>query len=408
VTPADIVRAFRIAREVTGADARWEVIERLDGADRAAQLELMGGLDALVEGTTRWYLTWEPEGDIEQTIATGREGFERLAAIIGELGTDEHRRRRDATVERLVPMGVGAAGARHAVRPDLVHAPDMVTVAGATGRPIEEVARLLLGRRELRLDWMQAELERIPATSRMQRWALQAVREDAFQVRRSSPAPCWPRPTATSGASSSARIASSACRHSCARWPARATRTSPGSRWRAAAALDRRLGSSPGAFRGSTPRAEPFVQIVKSRCRMPNGSGVDLSLLTFVVMAGGTAAALLRAVLRREDRWAWLLLGLALATTPIGGLVRLAGAGVPLARRRVLPLLLPARVRRRLPARAGAAAADRRLAGSTARSARSARARSSPSCWWTRSLPGRAATGRCSSRSPIRSATSSR
>ena len=33
--PADVVRAFRIAREVTGADARWEVVERLDGVDRA-------------------------------------------------------------------------------------------------------------------------------------------------------------------------------------------------------------------------------------------------------------------------------------------------------------------------------------------------------------------------------------
>ena len=30
--PADVVRAFRIAREVTGADARWEAIERLEGS----------------------------------------------------------------------------------------------------------------------------------------------------------------------------------------------------------------------------------------------------------------------------------------------------------------------------------------------------------------------------------------
>src|SRR3954451_13967796 len=40
---ADVVRAFRIAREVTGADARWEVVERLEGASREAQLELMTG-----------------------------------------------------------------------------------------------------------------------------------------------------------------------------------------------------------------------------------------------------------------------------------------------------------------------------------------------------------------------------
>ena len=34
--PADVVRAFRIAREVTGADARWEVVERLESGTKDA------------------------------------------------------------------------------------------------------------------------------------------------------------------------------------------------------------------------------------------------------------------------------------------------------------------------------------------------------------------------------------
>ena len=33
--PADVVRAFRIARDVTGAVARWEEIEKLDGVSAA-------------------------------------------------------------------------------------------------------------------------------------------------------------------------------------------------------------------------------------------------------------------------------------------------------------------------------------------------------------------------------------
>ena len=183
---ADVVRAFRIAREVTGADARWEVIERLEGVDRAPQLELMSGVDLLVEETTRWYLTWEPEGDIEEAIAAGRDGFERLAAVLGELGSEERRRRREQTAERLIGLGVPEELARaHALRPEQRFAPDMVWVAGATGRPIETVAEVFFAvGAELRLDWIEAELERIPATTRMQRWALQAVREDASQVRR--------------------------------------------------------------------------------------------------------------------------------------------------------------------------------------------------------------------------------
>jgi glutamate dehydrogenase len=61
----------------------------------------------------------------------------------------------------------------------------MVWVAGSTGRPIEAVAEVFFEvGSALRLDWIELELERVPATTRMQRWALQALREDAAQVRR--------------------------------------------------------------------------------------------------------------------------------------------------------------------------------------------------------------------------------
>jgi len=184
--PADVVRAFRIACAVTGADARWDVVERLEGIDKESHLELMSGVDLLVEETTRWYLTWEPEGDIEETIAAGRDGFERLASVLGEMGSEERRRRRERTVERLVSRGVPEEIARgHALRPEQRYAPDMIWVAGATARPIEEVAEVFFAVGEhLRLDWIETELERVPASTRMQRWALQAVREDAAQLRR--------------------------------------------------------------------------------------------------------------------------------------------------------------------------------------------------------------------------------
>jgi glutamate dehydrogenase len=184
--PAAVVRAFRIAREVTSADADWDVVERLDGIDRGVQLELMSGVDGQVEAATRWFLTWEPEGDIEATIDTGRDGFGRLAHVLGDLGTEERRRRRAETAARLVEAGVPEPLARgHALRPELIHAPDMVWVAGATGRPIEQVADVFFAvGAELRLDWLESELARVPVSSRMQRWALQAVREDTLQVRR--------------------------------------------------------------------------------------------------------------------------------------------------------------------------------------------------------------------------------
>jgi GNAT superfamily N-acetyltransferase len=65
-------------------------------------MELLGGVDALVESTARWYLTWTPMTSLDETIAGGRDGFERLAAVLPSLGTDERRRARTETVERLV------------------------------------------------------------------------------------------------------------------------------------------------------------------------------------------------------------------------------------------------------------------------------------------------------------------
>jgi glutamate dehydrogenase len=183
---SDVVRAFRIACEVTGAAGLWETIEDLEGTGRAAQMELLGGVDALAESTARWYLISSPRAPLEETIAAGRDGFERLAAVLPGLGTEERRRRREETQERLRADGVPEeVAAVHALRPELVHAPDMVTVASATGRSIEDVARVFfaLGG-ELQLDWLERELARVRSSTRMQRWALQAVRDDAFRARR--------------------------------------------------------------------------------------------------------------------------------------------------------------------------------------------------------------------------------
>jgi glutamate dehydrogenase len=186
VEVASVVRAYRIAVEVTGADPLWEAIEGLENVGRTAQLELLGGVDALVEATARWYLTWAPGAPFEETIATGRDGFERLNALLPQLGTEERRRAREETVERLAREGVPEeVASAHALRAELVHGADIVAAAEATSRSVEDVARVFfaLGA-ELKLDWMERELARVRSVTRMQRWALQAVRDDAFKARR--------------------------------------------------------------------------------------------------------------------------------------------------------------------------------------------------------------------------------
>jgi len=184
--PADVVRAYRIARAVTGAAARWDAVEKLEGVEPEVQAELMAGVDSVVDSATRWYLSWSPEGDLATVIAAGRAGTERLTEALPELGTRERRERRQAIADRLTGAGVPHAIAQaHALSAELEHAPDMVAVAAATGRDLEDVAKVFFAvGAELRLDWLETQLDELRATSRMQRWALLAVQEDATQARR--------------------------------------------------------------------------------------------------------------------------------------------------------------------------------------------------------------------------------
>ena len=185
--PAEVVRAYRIAREVVGAEADWETIEDLEGKVEAeVQAELMGGVDGLVDAVTRWYLSDGGSDDMESTIEGGREGFRRLLAAAPKLGGEELHGARREVAERLVAGGVPEELATaHALRPGLVHAPAVTAVAAATERPVEDVARVfvLIGE-ELPLNEVEAAFNTLPAMRRMERWALQAVREDARRVRR--------------------------------------------------------------------------------------------------------------------------------------------------------------------------------------------------------------------------------
>ena len=123
---------------------------------------------------------------METVVTAGREGVARLTEALPRLGTDERRERREEIAARLTSQGVPEEIAReHSLRAELALAPDMVAVSAATGRDLEDVAKVFFAvGAELRLDWLETELERVRAGSRMQRWALQAVREDAAHARR--------------------------------------------------------------------------------------------------------------------------------------------------------------------------------------------------------------------------------
>jgi glutamate dehydrogenase len=184
----DVVRAFRIARDVTGAVQRWADVEALDGAiDPGIQNELMTGVDWLVETTSRWYLVHATGRRLDEAVDEARESFRELSGVIDQIGPEAWREEHEHLTRRLEAEGVPAALARrHAFQAELVHGPDIITVSHATGRTVLEVARafFLLGER-LQLDWLEKQVEEMPAGSRWHRWALQSMEDDLFTLRRS-------------------------------------------------------------------------------------------------------------------------------------------------------------------------------------------------------------------------------
>src|SRR5581483_1356003 len=182
---ADVVRAYRIARDVTGAVERWEAIEALAGRVPPQVLnELMAGVDRLVEVLSRWYLAHAP-GRLGRAIEEGLEPFRRFAEVVPSAAPDGWRQARQREAWRLIDLGVPEEIAvRHAQLPALVHGPNVARVCERTGRPLDEVVRafFVVGEAAF-VDRLEARLSAVPTATRWHRWAVQAMEDDLLDAR---------------------------------------------------------------------------------------------------------------------------------------------------------------------------------------------------------------------------------
>jgi glutamate dehydrogenase len=183
---ADVIRAYRIARDVTGAVGRWEAIEKLVGVLPPTILdELMRGIDRLVEITARWYLQHAP-GQLGRAIEAHREPFRAFEEAVAAVAPEAWKLQRDREVWKLMDDGVPEDIARrHVIQPFLIHGPNVVTVAVEDEAEIQDVTRafFLVGDAGY-VDWLEGRVREIPVTSRWHRWALQAVEDDLLAARR--------------------------------------------------------------------------------------------------------------------------------------------------------------------------------------------------------------------------------
>jgi glutamate dehydrogenase len=182
---SDVVRAYRIARDVTGAVQRWEAIEGLVGQLEPAVLdELLAGVDRLVELVSRWYLVNAP-GQLGRAIDAAQGPFQLLAEVLPTVVSSQWRHDRERVAWQLMDRGVPEETAmRHAFQPALVHGPNVIAVSAQTSLPIDDVARafFLIGEAAY-VDWLESRLGGVVTSNRWHRWALQAVEDDLLLVR---------------------------------------------------------------------------------------------------------------------------------------------------------------------------------------------------------------------------------
>jgi glutamate dehydrogenase len=185
----DVVRAYRVARDVSGAEERWAAIERLGwSVEREAQAELMAGVDRLVESLARWYLLrGSLEGEpLAEVVERDRAVYDELARAGWEVAGESWRLERSKEIGSLYSAGVPETVARaHAGLELLRGVPDVGAVARASGAGIVDVGRVFFGVGDaLRITWLEGELGGLPGSTRWQRWALAAVRDDLQLARR--------------------------------------------------------------------------------------------------------------------------------------------------------------------------------------------------------------------------------
>lgn len=185
--PADVVRAYRVAREVSSAIAHWESIEAILGEiDYEVWLSLMERADRLMASLTRWYMAHEGGDTMGTAVAFGAPGFRSVLDALPDCGPPAWRERVMGEVDALREAGVPEQIAmRDAVSGALLFAPDAIQLAEARSRrPVEVLSITLHLVQAVGLDRLLAGARAVRPRDPWERWALQTLQDDLVAVGR--------------------------------------------------------------------------------------------------------------------------------------------------------------------------------------------------------------------------------
>ncbi|MCG6117546.1 MAG: NAD-glutamate dehydrogenase [Aquimonas sp.] len=183
--PAQIAKAYSIAREVLDARALWAEIDALDlKVPETAQVDALLEIWTLLRAMTRWLLNRPGDRfDIAEAVERYQPGIEALRAalpgILSETDRERHAAARERWIEAGLPEGLATALASLSM---LYSALDVIEVGVAHELSVTDVARVYSGLGEaLHLQWLLQRIEELPVDGRWHALARGSMRDEMQQ-----------------------------------------------------------------------------------------------------------------------------------------------------------------------------------------------------------------------------------
>jgi glutamate dehydrogenase len=187
-TPAQVARAFNIAREVLDAREMWAQIEALDGkVNGNTQIDALLVIWSALRNQTRWLLNHTKATlDIAAAVQKYHVGMRTLRTCLPDTITPRERTRYEADAKGWVDAGFPAKlAAELAALPTPGSGLDIVAVAAEHDLKIDRAAEVYFALGEaLHLSWLMGKIEELPVESRWHAHARGSLRDELYSQHR--------------------------------------------------------------------------------------------------------------------------------------------------------------------------------------------------------------------------------
>lgn len=187
-TPADIARAFIVARQVFAQQELWAEIEALDNhVETRIQAEMLLEGRKLVERAARWFVRNRPQPiDISDAVQYFCKGVTDLGASLNEHLQHSAQKTIQAKASKWIQAGVPEDLAEQVAGfNELLSALDIVGVSTYRNSDVTQVADVYfaLGAK-LDLQWLRDQINALPRNNRWQALGRDALRDDLYTQQR--------------------------------------------------------------------------------------------------------------------------------------------------------------------------------------------------------------------------------